>query len=257
MTTWRRLSNRTRTSEPRIRRGSKAKSPQLARWSAKFTATLDERIKFETKDGVRVIQIMRDDCKTPLAGNGPHGLATFDDLASEAAKSWPSLFEKSAAVPGNEGEKSDDKTISRAEWDKLDPHQRSAKMKAGCRIVDNKPPPKAAAGSSKPPAAASQKPTMRRAEWDKLDPHHKASTIKSGVRLVDSPHSGARTIALCGAQISCAMCYLMIPRQLSPGQRAGCATLGRFARSLSPAASLVILCGSITYFTGAPSSNIL
>lgn len=65
------------------------------------------RIKFEMNDGKRVIKIMQADGETPMAGNGPGGTATFDDLVKEAAAKWPSLFKGSgksgSGTPPNGG----------------------------------------------------------------------------------------------------------------------------------------------------------
>ena len=55
------------------------------------------RINFETVDGKRVIKVMQADGETPMAGNGPGGLATIDDLIKEATSKWPSLFKGSGA----------------------------------------------------------------------------------------------------------------------------------------------------------------
>lgn len=53
---------------------------------------LASRIHFELADGKRVIKIMQADGETPMAGNGPDGVATIDDLVKEASGKWPSLF---------------------------------------------------------------------------------------------------------------------------------------------------------------------
>jgi hypothetical protein len=53
---------------------------------------LASRIKFETKDGKRILKIVQADGETPMAGNGPEGSATIDDLVKEAQQKWPSLF---------------------------------------------------------------------------------------------------------------------------------------------------------------------
>lgn len=61
---------------------------------------LANRIKFETVDGKRVLKIMAADGETPMAGNGPDGSATLDDLAKEATTRYPSLFKGSGAGGG-------------------------------------------------------------------------------------------------------------------------------------------------------------
>lgn len=107
-----------------------------------LTERLGKRIKFEIVDGKRKIQIMQADGKTPMAGAGADGAATFDDLVKEAKKTYPSLFEGTGAggggkQPGNkDAGGSGDKTIARAEWDKLNPYEQREKVKAGIKPVD-------------------------------------------------------------------------------------------------------------------------
>lgn len=69
---------------------------------------LANRIKFETVDGKRVLKIVQADGETPMAGNGPDGAATIDDLVKEATTKYPSLFKGSGAggggkPPGDKG----------------------------------------------------------------------------------------------------------------------------------------------------------
>jgi hypothetical protein len=107
-----------------------------------LTERLGKRIHFETVDGKRVIQITQADGKSPMAGNGADGAATFDDLVKEAVKQYPSLFEGTGAggggkPPGNGGGgKPGDKTMARVDWDKLNPYQQAANIKAGIKPVD-------------------------------------------------------------------------------------------------------------------------
>lgn len=101
---------------------------------------LGDRVKTEFVDGSFVSTIMQADGKTPMIGSGVNGVATFDDLVKEAVKNFPSLFEgaghggggtpsKGAGGPGG-------KTITRAEFDKLDPLAKAAKVKEKFVIVD-------------------------------------------------------------------------------------------------------------------------
>lgn len=100
------------------------------------------RIHLETVEGKRVLKIMQADGETPMAGSGKEGLATFDDLVKEAASKWPSLFKGSGQSgsgkePGKGGGASgSQKTITRAEWEKLSPADKQAKHRDGFKIVD-------------------------------------------------------------------------------------------------------------------------
>lgn len=93
-----------------------------------LTERLGKRIKFETVDGKRKIQIMQADGSTPMAGSGADGAATFDDLVKEAVKNWPSLFEGSGSGGGGtppKGGKPGQKTYSQADFDALAPKERA------------------------------------------------------------------------------------------------------------------------------------
>lgn len=61
---------------------------------------LANRIKFETRDGKRVLKIMQADGESPMAGSGAEGSATIDDLVKEAKQKWPSLFKGSGQSGG-------------------------------------------------------------------------------------------------------------------------------------------------------------
>jgi hypothetical protein len=105
---------------------------------------LSRRVKIEFDDaGSASSSIVEADGKTPMVGNGPGGLATYDDLVKEAMKQYPSLFEATGAGgggkspkegPGGSGDKV--KTIPRDEWDKLSPFDQAAKIKLGFKPVD-------------------------------------------------------------------------------------------------------------------------
>lgn len=104
-----------------------------------LTERLGKRINFETVDGKRVISITQVDGKTPMAGKGADGTATFDDLVQEAVKTYPSLFEGTGAGGGGTPTKAGvagSKEVPRADWDKLGPYDQAAKIKAGFRPVD-------------------------------------------------------------------------------------------------------------------------
>lgn len=106
-----------------------------------LTERLGKRIHFETVDGKRKIQIMQADGKTPMAGSGADGSATFDDLVKEAKKAYPNCFEGSGAGGGGKqpGSKdsggSGDKTITRAELNALPVETHAAMLKTH-KLVD-------------------------------------------------------------------------------------------------------------------------
>jgi len=61
-------------------------------------ANIGDRVAIDTVNGKRVIRILQADGETPMVGSGPNGLATLDDLASEAAKTFPSTFNGKAGA---------------------------------------------------------------------------------------------------------------------------------------------------------------
>lgn len=102
---------------------------------------LASRVAFETKDGARVIRIMQADGETPLAGSGKDGAATFDDLVKEAVGKWPSLFKGSGRTgsgtpPNNGAGGTGKKTLSRAEFERLPPMERSSIIRSGVSLTD-------------------------------------------------------------------------------------------------------------------------
>lgn len=106
-----------------------------------LTERLGKRISFTMEDGERVIQIMQADGKTPMAGSGDAGAATYDDLVKEAVKTYPSLFEGSGTGgtgtgPNARRRDAGGKQMARAEFEKLSPLERAAKMKAGVQLYD-------------------------------------------------------------------------------------------------------------------------
>lgn len=102
---------------------------------------LASRVKFETEGGARVVKIMAADGETPMAGSGKDGLATFDDLVKEAITKWPSLFKASGAggggkPPGSGAGGAGNRTMSKAEFEKLPAKDRAARMAAGLTLTD-------------------------------------------------------------------------------------------------------------------------
>lgn len=102
---------------------------------------LGSRVQLEFgDDGKETISILEADGKTPMVGNGPNGLATFDDLVKDAVKNFPDLFEGSGAGGGGTSSKTNaggagGKTITRAEFYALGPMEKAAKAKTH-KIVD-------------------------------------------------------------------------------------------------------------------------
>lgn len=99
-----------RTSELSILRservlGALAKAGATDEGAELLPDRLANRIKFETVDSKRVLRIMAADGETPMAGTGPDGTATIDDLVKEAASKYPSLFKGSGA--GGSGKQPD------------------------------------------------------------------------------------------------------------------------------------------------------
>lgn len=104
-----------------------------------LTERFGKRINLEIADGKRTITIMQADGKTPMAGSGADGSATFDDLVKEAVKNYPELFEGTGSGGGgaprnNSG--GSGKTLTRAEWEALSPTDQRAKHKDGFKIVN-------------------------------------------------------------------------------------------------------------------------
>lgn len=101
---------------------------------------ISDRIKFEMKDGKRTISILKADGETPMAGTGPDGLATIDDLAKEAVAKYPELFKATGAggggKPPKDAARGGEKTITRAEYDKLGPFEQASKIREGVKLVD-------------------------------------------------------------------------------------------------------------------------
>jgi hypothetical protein len=131
-------------------------------------------------------QVMQADGKTPMAGSGPGGRATVDDLAREAAERFPIMFQRSAdrLVDGDAGTPPKRPapvaraTIARAEFDKLPLYEQAAKIKSGVFPID--------VDAREGTGGTSKKNTIARADFDKLSPYDQAAKIKAGVLPVDA-----------------------------------------------------------------------
>lgn len=102
---------------------------------------LGKRIKIEMVEGKRVTSIMQADGVTPMIGSEKDGSANFDDLVKEAVKQYPSLFEGTGAGGSGTDQKNQRrdagvKTITRKDFDALQPFERAEKMKAKWTVVD-------------------------------------------------------------------------------------------------------------------------
>lgn len=116
--------------------------------SAKATKTgiatlptiLGNRIELKFDNGEPVQRIFAADGKTPMIGTGADGFATLDDLMKEVVGTYPDLFEGSGAggggSPAKGGSGAGGKTITRADFEKLGPFDRAAKIKDGFKLVD-------------------------------------------------------------------------------------------------------------------------
>jgi hypothetical protein len=106
-----------------------------------LTERLGERVKLDTVEGKRVLTIMQADGETPMFGKDGKA-ATFGDLIEASKKEFPSLFEGSGAGGGGRSSRDGgsrlavDKTINRAEWNQLNPHDQAAKMRDGWKLID-------------------------------------------------------------------------------------------------------------------------
>lgn len=105
-----------------------------------FMQILPTRVKFDIVNGSPHIQILTADGKSPLAGTGADGAATYEDLVKDAIKAYPMLFEGSGAggggAPSRGGRGAGSKTILRSEFEKIDPGLRMGKIREGFTVVD-------------------------------------------------------------------------------------------------------------------------
>ncbi len=145
---------------------------------------LDKRIRIETVEGKRIVQIFQADGLTPMVGGGKDGLATFDDLVKEAATQYPSLFQTIGAPadtsPTGQRPNTGTRAISRKDFDALDPVERHRKIREeGYRVFDEvierRPKPAGSPGTK----------TISRKDFDALEPFEKAAKIKAGFTLFD------------------------------------------------------------------------
>jgi hypothetical protein len=103
-----------------------------------LTERLGRRVKVDFAEGKESVSILAGD-GTPMVGSQKNGLATFDDLVKEAVKQYPSLFEGSGAGGSGapaKGGTGGGKTLSRKDWDGLNPFEQAAKIKEGIRPID-------------------------------------------------------------------------------------------------------------------------
>ena len=126
-----------------------------------IVANIGDRVAIDTVDGQRVIRILQPDGETPMVGSGPNGLATLGDLASEAAKEFPSAFNGKAG--GGQDAPPGTKTLTRTEFNALTPvEQRQRVLIEKCAVVDDPP---VAAETRRPPGSV-----LTRAEFNALTP---------------------------------------------------------------------------------------
>jgi hypothetical protein len=119
----------------------------LALMKAKATATgaellaehLAKRVTIENVEGRDVFRITKDG--KPMAGSGPDGLGTFDDLIRETMEKFPELFlGENRGGGGASGRSSRNplgpKVLTRTQFDAIDPRDRAAKIREGFTVVD-------------------------------------------------------------------------------------------------------------------------
>ena len=83
-----------------------------------LTERLNQRVRLKTVNGERTMFIMQTDGKTPMLGSGRNVLATFDDLAEEARRRWPSMFERTDTSESTTP-KATGNSLTRKEFDAL------------------------------------------------------------------------------------------------------------------------------------------
>lgn len=120
--------------------GALAKSKATPEGLDLLVERLGQRVQVEISGGKATTKIMSADGTTPMAGSGPDGSATYDDLVKEAVKQYPSLFEGTGAggggKPPKNGAGGSGKTISRSDFEALGPLDRASKLKEGVKVVD-------------------------------------------------------------------------------------------------------------------------
>jgi hypothetical protein len=148
-------------------------------------ANISDRVALGIFDNKRGFRITEATGGMPMVGSGAGGLATLDDLVKEAVKEFPSMFKADpsgkggmpAPVPSRVG-----KVLTRSEFDKLQPVERSQKMSEGYKIVDDQA---GARPANRPPPKPGEK-VMTREAFDKLSPIARSEKIlKEGFKVVD------------------------------------------------------------------------
>ncbi|RXH41058.1 hypothetical protein [Bradyrhizobium zhanjiangense] len=138
---------------------------------------LEECLAIETMDGQRVGRIRGEDGKS-LIGDGSDGFSTLTEAATRYVEQYPTVF----GVEG--GGKSSPaaslgKTITRQEFDSLDPISRAQRMRDGYTLVEGHP-----AALAKAAVRPGDK-LLSRAEFDRLAPKERATRFAEGYKLVD------------------------------------------------------------------------
>lgn len=142
-------------------------------------ASLRERVRVETSENERVVRVLQPDGGMPMIGSGSDGFATLDDLAQEAVKLIPSAFKPSGGEMPRSAPMGHHKTLSRSEFYKLAPVERSKKMDEGYRLIDPEP-------ATDSPSPRLGEKIMSRAEFDQLRPKERSERIlKEGFRVLD------------------------------------------------------------------------
>lgn len=102
-----------------------------------LAAFVAPRLAHDDNDNLR---ILAEDGKTPMLGTGPNGGATLKDFAASLAKASPHLVRDpgkggGGANPGGGGGGAG-KTMTRSDFDRLDPATKAGRMKDGYTLTD-------------------------------------------------------------------------------------------------------------------------
>lgn len=148
-------------------------------------ANISGRVALGTFNNKRGFRITDATGRMPMVGSGDGGLATLDDLVKEAVKEFPSMFK---ADPSGKGgmpapvTKRVGKVLTRSAFDKLQPVERSQKIREGYQVVDDQAGVRPANRPSPQPGDR----VMTREAFEQLSPSARSDKVlKEGFKVVD------------------------------------------------------------------------